>query len=99
MSPASAQAPVRRAIARSHTLRCPQSPARPPPAHPCSSGTGHRRAPEYLRGLSCRTARRSDNRLLPSLSRATPSAALEHVSELLGFPIPGPSPLVAFVLN
>src|SRR6202023_751596 len=30
---------------------------------------------------------RSDNRLPPSLSRATPSAAFEHVSELLGCPI------------
>ena len=33
--------------------------------------------------------RRSDSRLLPSLSRATPSAASEHVSELLGCPISG----------
>src|SRR5271165_6563686 len=31
--------------------------------------------------------RRSDNRLLPSLSRVTPSAASEHFSELLGCPI------------
>src|SRR5439155_15886366 len=31
--------------------------------------------------------RRSDNRLLPSLSRATPSAVSEHWSELLGCPI------------
>src|SRR5262249_11804336 len=37
---------------------------------------------------SCRTGRRSDNRLLPSLSRVTPSAASEHFSELLGCPIP-----------
>ena len=37
--------------------------------------------------IDCRTGRRSDNRLLPSLSRATPSAASEHVSELLGCPI------------
>jgi len=35
----------------------------------------------------CRTGHRSDNRLLPSLSRVTPSAASEHVSELLGCPI------------
>src|SRR6516165_5999332 len=39
--------------------------------------------------IDCRTGRRSDNRLLPSLSRATPSAASEHVSELLGCPISG----------
>src|ERR1700716_1557630 len=31
--------------------------------------------------------RRSDNRLPPSLLRVTPSAASEHVSELLGCPI------------
>src|SRR6266487_1740409 len=35
----------------------------------------------------CRTGRRSDTRLLPSLSRATPSAASEHSSELIGCPI------------
>src|SRR5438874_9891815 len=37
--------------------------------------------------ISCRTGRRSDNRLLPSLSRVTPSAASEHFLELLGCPI------------
>ena len=37
--------------------------------------------------MSCRTGRRSDNRLPPSLSRVTPSAVSEHVSELLGCPI------------
>src|SRR6202045_3712661 len=37
--------------------------------------------------LTCRTERRSDSRLLSSLSRVTPSAASEHVSELLGCPI------------
>src|ERR1700676_4141642 len=31
--------------------------------------------------------RRSDSRLLPSLSRATPSAVSEHSSELIGCPI------------
>src|SRR6202043_750414 len=36
---------------------------------------------------SCRTARRSDSRLLPSLSRATPSAVSEQFSELIGCPI------------
>jgi len=40
-----------------------------------------------------------DRRLGPSLWRVTPSAVSEHVSELLGFPISGPSPLAAFVLN
>src|SRR6267142_3172349 len=35
----------------------------------------------------CRTGRRSDSRLLPSLSRVTPSAVSEHSSELLGCPI------------
>src|SRR6202043_2208362 len=36
---------------------------------------------------SCRTARRSDSRILPSLSRATPSAVSEQFSELIGCPI------------
>ena len=31
--------------------------------------------------------RRNDSRLLPSLSRATPSAVSEHFSELIGYPI------------
>src|SRR6202048_156024 len=56
-------------------------------ASSCWSGTGHMHAPEYLHGSSCRTRHRSDSQLLPSLSRATPSAASEHVSELLGCPI------------
>src|ERR1017187_3383304 len=30
---------------------------------------------------------RTDNRLLPSLSRATPSAVSEHSAELIGYPI------------
>ena len=38
-------------------------------------------------------------RLLPSLSRVTPSAASEHFSELIGCPISCPSLLVASVLN
>src|SRR5437763_3739798 len=67
--------------------RSPQNPGRRSPARPCWSGTGHRHAPECRRGLSCRTGRRSDNRLLPSLSRVTPSAASEHFLELLGCPI------------
>ena len=37
--------------------------------------------------VSCRTGRRSDSRLLPSLSRATPSAVSGHSSELIGCPI------------
>src|SRR5271157_4197982 len=37
--------------------------------------------------LIFRTGRRSDSRLLPSLSRATPSAVSEHSSELIGCPI------------
>src|SRR3984893_12058288 len=37
--------------------------------------------------LSCRTGRRSDSWLPPSLSRVTPSAVSEHFSELLGCPI------------
>src|SRR5580704_12559568 len=68
-------------------LRCPQSPDRLLPVRPCWSGTGHRHAPEYPHGSSCRTRHRSDSQLLPSLSRVTPSAASEHVSELLGCPI------------
>ena len=38
-------------------------------------------------GRSCRTGRRTDSRLLPSLSRATPCAVSEHYSELIGSPI------------
>jgi hypothetical protein len=34
------------------------------------------------------SGRRSGSRLLPSLSRATPSAVSEHCSELIGCPIP-----------
>src|SRR5436309_1551769 len=67
--------------------RHPQTPDRLHPGRPCSSGTEHRRAPGCRREISCRTGRRSDSRLLPSLSRVTPSAASEHVSELLGCPI------------
>src|SRR6516162_4630109 len=37
--------------------------------------------------IDCRTERRSDSRLPPSLSRVTPSAASERFSELLGCPI------------
>ena len=37
--------------------------------------------------IDCRTERRSDSRLLPSLSRVTPSAVLERFSELIGCPI------------
>src|SRR6478672_2864112 len=37
--------------------------------------------------LTCRTGRRSDSRLPPSLLRVTPSAVSEHFSELLGCPI------------
>src|SRR5208282_5613391 len=33
------------------------------------------------------TGRRNGSRLLPSLSRATPSAVSEHHSELIGYPI------------
>src|SRR6266481_347972 len=87
MSPALAQAPVRPATAPPHTLRCPQSPVRPRPVRPCWSGTGHRHVPGCLHGSSCRTGHRSDSQLPPSLSRVTPSAASEHVSELLGYPI------------
>ena len=68
-------------------LRHPRSPARPRPARPCWSGTVPRHGPGYLPGKSCHTGRRSDTQLLPSLSRATPSAVSEHGSELLGFPI------------
>src|SRR5438067_1252587 len=67
--------------------RCPQNPGRRFPARPCWSDTGHRHAPEYPRGRSCRTQRRSDSWLPPSLSRVTPSAVSEHFSELLGCPI------------
>ena len=42
---------------------------------------------DILAAHLCRTERRSDTRLLPSLSRATPSAASEHSSESIGCPI------------
>src|SRR5439155_12267182 len=67
--------------------RHPQTPDRLHPGRPCSSGTEHRRAPGCRREISCRTGRRSDTRLLPSLSRVTPSAVSEHSSELIGCPI------------
>ena len=54
---------------------------------------------ECLNGKSCRTAHRSDTRLQTSLSRVTPSAVSERLSELIGCPISCPFPLVAFVLN
>jgi hypothetical protein len=38
--------------------------------------------------FTARTEHKSDSRLLPSLSRATPSAVSEHPSELIGCPIP-----------
>src|SRR5580693_3549686 len=67
--------------------RCPQNPGGLFPARPCWSGTGHRHAPECRRGRACRTGRRADSQLPPSLSRVTPSAVSEHSSELLGCPI------------
>ena len=51
------------------------------------SGTGHKREPRYLHGSSCRIGRRSDSRLQPWLSRVTPSAVSEQISELIGCPI------------
>src|SRR5215831_20719313 len=71
--------------------RCRRSLGRLRPVCPCSSGTVHRHAPGGPRGRSCRTARRTDSRVLSSLSRVTPSAASEHFSELLGCPISRPS--------
>ena len=44
-------------------------------------------------------ARRNDNRLLPSLSRVTPSAASGRLSELIGYPISCPSPLACVHLE
>ncbi len=49
----------------------------------------HKHGAECPRGWSCRTGHRTDSRLLPSLSRATPSAVSEHSSELIGCPISG----------
>src|ERR1700674_4041297 len=68
-------------------LRHPRNPARRYPVRPYWNGTGHRHEPGCLPGRSCRTGHRSDTRLLPSLSRVTPSAISEHCSELIGFPI------------
>src|SRR6201987_772661 len=68
----------------------PSTPGAPPAsagASSCWSGTGRKHEPEYPHGRSCRTGHRSYSRLLPSLSRVTPSAVSEHVSELLGCPI------------
>ena len=48
----------------------------------------------------CRTAGRTDTRVLPSLWHVTPSAASESLLELSGSsPISGSSPLLAFALN
>jgi len=68
-------------------LRHPRNPARWYPARPCWSGTGRRHESGCLPERSCRTGHRSDTRLLPSLSRVTPSAISEHCSELIGCPI------------
>src|SRR5260370_29318593 len=78
-------------MAAFRTPRHPRSLVHPLPVHPYSSGTGHRRGPRCPRGKSCRTERRSDTRLLSSLSRVTPSAVSEHFSELIGCPISCPS--------
>src|SRR3984893_14832411 len=94
MSPARVQAPVQPATAPPHTLRCPQSPGRPRPVRPlppqgqalvgAALGIGMRQniptADLVVQGVEAIT-------VLPSLSRATPSAVSEHFSELLGCPI------------
>jgi hypothetical protein len=77
----------RRATAAPRTPRHPQTPDHPRPARPCLSSTARRHASRCRRGESCRTASRSGNRLLPSLSRVTPSVVSEHSSELIGCPI------------
>ena len=93
------QAPVRQATSSRRTSRLPQSPAHPRPVRPCWRGTGSMHETECQSGKSCRTAHRSDTQLATSLSRVTPSAVSERLSELIGCPISCPFPLVAFVLN
>src|SRR4029079_11077664 len=70
-----------------HTLQCLRIPGRLSPVRPYWSGTERKHGPGCHRDQSCRRERRSGSRLLPSLSRATPSAVSEHSSELIGYPI------------
>src|SRR4029079_7015554 len=70
-----------------HTLQCLRIPGRLSPVRPYWSGTERKHGPGCHRDQSCRTEHRSGSRLLPSLSRATPSAVSEHSSELIGWPI------------
>src|SRR6266566_7608532 len=85
----SALASVRRAIASTHTPRCVRTSGRLLlllHRLPCSI---HRRTPAHPSDTLCRTGRKSENSAIPSLSRATPSAASEYLVELLGSsPIP-----------
>src|SRR6516225_612542 len=76
-------------IAPRRTSRCPRTPDRLPGQHHGSRGSGRRRKPGRPSGTPCRTERRTDSSAIPSLYRATPSAASEHYSGLLdSSPIP-----------
>src|ERR1019366_7245995 len=71
----SALAPVRPTIARLHTLRCPQTSDDPLLLLHRWLGSIHRRRSERPSGTPCRTGHRNESWAIPSLSRATPSAA------------------------
>src|SRR5689334_3373839 len=54
--------------------------------------------PGHLFGTPCHTPRRNENRAIPSLCRATPSATSEHYSGLLGSS-PIPPSFIAFCVS
>ncbi len=79
-----ADPPVHPATAPSHTPRCPQSPARPPPVRPDWLYSTDRPIPVRPCGTACRTANRIDSQAIPSLGSVTPSVASEHDLKVRG---------------
>ena len=79
----SALAPVRPTIALFHTPRCPRRFGHRLLLLRRWLCNVHRRMPKHLSGTPCRTARRNESWAIPSLCRATPSAASEHFLGLL----------------
>jgi len=80
----SAPASVRRASASGCSSRCPRTSGRPPLLRRHWLCSIRRRTPAHPSDTPCRTKHRSENSPFPSLCRATPSAASEHLVELLG---------------
>src|SRR6266446_7324895 len=96
----SALAPVRPTIALFHTPRCPRRFGRRLLLLRHWLCSVHRRMPRHLSGTPCRTAHRNKGRAIPSLCRATPSAASEHFLGLLdSSSIPPSSLLPALPFN